>query len=95
VGARAGAHLPRASGREHTGREQAQNGASEAFLPLAAWIMASRRGEWDQLLAAMLVTVAVAIPVLLAAALVEVYLSPHLFHALTGTHLPGAPHWGE
>ena len=51
------------------------------FLPLAAWIMASRRGEWDQLLAATLVTVAVAIPVLLAAALVEVYVSPHLFHA--------------
>ena len=28
------------------------------FLPLAAWIIASRRGEWDQLLAATLVTVA-------------------------------------
>lgn len=65
------------------------------FLPLAAWIMASRRGEWDQLLAATLVTVAVAIPVLLAAALVEVYLSPHLFHALVGTHLPAAPQGGE
>lgn len=65
------------------------------FLPLAAWIMASRRGEWDQLLAATLVTVAVAIPVLVAAALVEVYISPHLFHALVGTHLPVAPHPGE
>jgi hypothetical protein len=54
------------------------------FLPLAAWIMASRRGEWDQLLAATLVTVTVAVPVLLAAALVEVYLSPYLFVALTG-----------
>ena len=53
------------------------------FLPLAAWIMASRRGEWDQLLAATLVTVTVALPVLFAAALVEVYLSPHLFQALT------------
>jgi hypothetical protein len=61
------------------------------FLPLAAWIMASRRGEWDQLLAATLVTVAVALPVLLAAALVEVYLSPHLFDALTGIQLPIAP----
>jgi hypothetical protein len=65
------------------------------FLPLAAWIMASRRGEWDQLLAATLVTVAVAVPVLLAAALVEVYLSPHLFHVLAGTHLPLAPSQGE
>ena len=65
------------------------------FLPLAAWIMASRRGEWDQLLAATLVTVTVALPVLLAAALVEVYVSPHLFHALAGTHVPAAPHWGE
>ena len=32
------------------------------FLPLAAWIIASRRGEWDQLLAATLVTVVIAIP---------------------------------
>lgn len=58
------------------------------FLPLAAWIMASRRGEWDQLLAATLVTVAVAVPVLVVAAFVEVYLSPHLFVALTGIHPP-------
>ena len=34
------------------------------FLPLAAWIMASRKGEWDKLLAATLVTVALAVPVL-------------------------------
>ena len=34
------------------------------FLPLAAWIIASRRGEWDQLLAATFVTVAIAVPVL-------------------------------
>ncbi len=66
------------------------------FLPLAAWIMASRRGEWDQLLAATLVTVAVAIPVLVAAALVEVYVSPHWFHVLAGMHLPAAaPHLAE
>jgi hypothetical protein len=57
------------------------------FLPLAAWIMASRRGEWDQLLAATLVTVAVSVPVLLVTALFEVYLSPHLFAALTGVHV--------
>ncbi|HSZ70095.1 MAG TPA: stage II sporulation protein M [Solirubrobacteraceae bacterium] len=61
------------------------------FLPLAAWIMASRRGEWDQLLAATLVTVAVALPLLLAAALVEVYVSPHMFHALLGACVPALP----
>jgi hypothetical protein len=58
------------------------------FLPLAAWIIASRRGEWDQLLAATLVTVALAVPVLVLAALVEVYISPHLFTALTHIHPP-------
>ena len=58
------------------------------FLPLAAWIIASRRGEWDQLLAATIVTVALAIPVLVLAALVEVYLSPHLFTMLTHIHPP-------
>jgi hypothetical protein len=52
------------------------------FLPLAAWIIASRRGQWEQLLAATLVTVALALPVLLAAAVVEVYVSPHVFSAL-------------
>jgi hypothetical protein len=58
------------------------------FLPLAAWIIASRRGEWEQLLAATFVTVAVAVPVLVAAAFVEVYVSPHLFTALTHIHPP-------
>jgi hypothetical protein len=58
------------------------------FLPLAAWIIASRRGEWDQLLAATFVTVAVAVPILVAAAFVEVYVSPHLFTALTHIHPP-------
>ena len=58
------------------------------FLPLAAWIIASRRGEWDQLLAATAVTVAIAVPMLVAAAYVEVYVSPHLFTALTGIHPP-------
>src|ERR1044071_9163322 len=33
------------------------------FLPLAAWLIASRRGEWNQLLAATFVTVLIAIPV--------------------------------
>jgi hypothetical protein len=58
------------------------------FLPLAAWIIASRRGEWEQLLAATVVTVAVAIPVLVIAAFIEVYVSPHLFSMLTGIHPP-------
>jgi hypothetical protein len=58
------------------------------FLPLAAWILASRRGEWEQLLAATVVTVAVAIPVLIIAAFVEVYVSPHLFTLLTNIHPP-------
>ncbi|MHB8531462.1 MAG: hypothetical protein ACYDC2_01960 [Solirubrobacteraceae bacterium] len=54
------------------------------FLPLAAWIIASRRGEWEQMLAASFVTVAIAVPVLVMAAAIEVYLSPHIFTALTG-----------
>jgi hypothetical protein len=58
------------------------------FLPLAAWIIASRKGEWEQLLAATLVTVALAVPVLVASAFVEVYVSPHLFTALTHIHPP-------
>jgi hypothetical protein len=63
------------------------------FLPLAAWILASRRAQWEQLLAATLVTVAIALPVLGIAALVEVYVSPHLFVALTGIHPPILGSW--
>jgi hypothetical protein len=58
------------------------------FLPLAAWIIASRHGEWEQLLAATLVTLAISLPVLVAAAFVEVYVSPHLFTSLTHIHPP-------
>jgi hypothetical protein len=58
------------------------------FLPLAAWILASRRGLWSELLAATFVTVAIAVPVLVIAAVVEVYVSPHLFTALTHIHPP-------
>jgi Stage II sporulation protein M len=58
------------------------------FLPLAAWIIASRRGEWEQLLAATVVTVAIALPVLVVAAFIEVYVSPHLFTTLTHIHAP-------
>jgi hypothetical protein len=53
------------------------------FLPLAAWLLASRRGEWNQLLAATLVTVALAIPALIVAATLEVYVWPHILEALT------------
>jgi hypothetical protein len=52
------------------------------FLPLAAWMVASRRDDWHELLAATLVTVAIAGPILLAAAAVEVWVSPHLLHGL-------------
>ncbi|HWI22827.1 MAG TPA: hypothetical protein VNT22_09465 [Baekduia sp.] len=54
------------------------------FLPLAAWIIASRRDEWDHLLAATFVTVGFAVPVLILCAVVEVYLSPDLVLALRG-----------
>jgi hypothetical protein len=52
------------------------------FLPLAAWLLASRRHAWDELLAATFVTTAVAVPVLLGAAAVEVWLSPHVLSFL-------------
>jgi len=53
------------------------------FLPLAAWLIASRRGEWNQLLAATFVTVLLAIPVLVIAASLEVYLWPRILDALS------------
>lgn len=53
------------------------------FLPLAAWLIASRRGEWNQLLAATFITVALAIPTLIIAATIEVYLWPHILRDLS------------
>src|SRR3954449_3646857 len=53
------------------------------FLPLAAWLIASRRGEWNQLLAATLVTVVLAIPTLVLAATIEVYVWPHILRDLS------------
>jgi hypothetical protein len=53
------------------------------FLPLAAWLIASRRGEWNKLLAATFVTVLLAIPTLVVAATIEVYVWPHLLEALS------------
>lgn len=52
------------------------------FLPLAAWLIASRRGAWHQLLAATLLTTGIAVPLLLAAAWVEVWVTPSLVEAL-------------
>jgi hypothetical protein len=54
------------------------------FLPLAAWVVASRRGDWHKLLAATAVTVGIAIPVLLASCMVEVYVTPRVIVALMG-----------
>jgi len=54
------------------------------FLPLAAWIVASRRGEWERLLAATIVTASLAVPTLIACAAWEVYVAPHILGALLG-----------
>ena len=54
------------------------------FLPLAAWTLAARRGAWHELLAATFVTVVVAVPVLVAAAAVETWISPGLLRGLAG-----------
>ena len=54
------------------------------FLPLAAWIIASRNGDWHQLLAATVVTVVLAVPILVAAAFIEVYFTPGLLLTLAG-----------
>jgi hypothetical protein len=51
------------------------------FLPLAAWTLASRRGEWDDLLAATVATVAIAVPILICAAVWETYVWPLLLQA--------------
>ncbi len=52
------------------------------FLPLAAWIVASRQGDWHELLAATFVTVAIAVPVLVVSAVVELLLTPRLLEML-------------
>jgi Stage II sporulation protein M len=53
------------------------------FLPLAAWLIASRRGDWNHLLAATFVTVALAIPTLVVAATIEVYVWPRILAAIS------------
>lgn len=52
------------------------------FLPLAAWTIASRRGRWEELLAATFVTVGIAVPLLLGAAAIEVWVSPQVLISL-------------
>jgi multisubunit Na+/H+ antiporter MnhC subunit len=54
------------------------------FLPLAAWVIASRQQRWEELLAATVMTVAIAVPVLIASAFVELYVSPRLIVSLAG-----------
>jgi hypothetical protein len=54
------------------------------FLPLAAWILASRAGRWEELLAATAVTVSLAVPTLILTALWETYAAPHVLHAVVG-----------
>ena len=52
------------------------------FLPLAAWLIAARAELWHQLLAATFATTAIAAPVVVVAALVEVYVTPDVLRAL-------------
>ena len=54
------------------------------FLPLAAWLVAARRGASEELLAATLVTVALAIPTLVLCAIIELEISPRIVVALAG-----------
>jgi hypothetical protein len=54
------------------------------FLPLAAWTLASRRGQWRDLLAATFVTVALAVPILLLAAAVETWVAHRILRVLAG-----------
>jgi hypothetical protein len=54
------------------------------FLPLAAWTAASRRRQWEDLLAATFVTVAIAVPMILAAAAIETWITPVVLRGLVG-----------
>jgi hypothetical protein len=54
------------------------------FLPLAAWTIAGRRGAWNELLAATFVTVAIAVPIVVAAAAIETWVSPRVLLWLAG-----------
>src|SRR3954451_4748938 len=52
------------------------------FLPLSAWLIASRKDNWHHLMAATFVTTAIAVPMLLAACAIELYVSPKILLAL-------------
>jgi hypothetical protein len=52
------------------------------FLPLAAWMIASRNKRWEELLAATFVTTAIALPTLMIACLIEVFVSPLVIDAV-------------
>jgi hypothetical protein len=52
------------------------------FLPLAAWLIASRKDNWHHLMAATFVTVAIAVPMLLAACAIELWVSPKILLAI-------------
>jgi uncharacterized membrane protein SpoIIM required for sporulation len=54
------------------------------FLPLAAWTLASRRGTWNELLAATIVTTAIAVPLLVLAAALETWVTPGLLTSASG-----------
>jgi hypothetical protein len=54
------------------------------FLPLAAWLIASHKDRWDELLAATAVCVLIAVPVLLMTAAIELWVSPDLIARLAG-----------
>ena len=53
------------------------------FLPLGAWLVLARQRAYRDLFAASILTVAIATPILAASALIEVYVSPRIFAALT------------
>jgi hypothetical protein len=46
-------------------------------------MLASRRGAWDELLAATAVTTAMAVPLLVLAANIEVFVWPELLHLVS------------
>lgn len=48
------------------------------FLPLSAWLIASRRDNWHHLMAATFATTAIAVPMLVAAVWVELEISPRI-----------------
>jgi hypothetical protein len=58
------------------------------FLPLAAWTLAARRDAWQELLAATFATVAIAVPILVAAAAVETWVSPDVLAILSEATAP-------